>query len=112
MLYVAGPLDPKIEWGFAGILMFVLGIPHGAGDHLVVKKWREAHGMPFSILRFMGMYLGVMVLYALLWYFLPALSFILFILISVFHFGDLEEKESGDDNFRSLLYIFMMKRCG
>ena len=103
MLYLAGPMDPKIEWIFAGILMFVIGIPHGAGDHLVVKKWREAQGMPFSIVRFMVMYLGVMVLYALLWYFLPALSFILFILISVFHFGDLEEKESGDDSFRSLL---------
>jgi Brp/Blh family beta-carotene 15,15'-monooxygenase len=98
-LYVAGAIDPKIEWAFAGILMFVLGIPHGAGDHLLVKKWREAQGIPFSIVRFMFSYLGVMAVYGLIWHFFPTFAFIIFILISVFHFGDLEERESEDDHF-------------
>jgi Brp/Blh family beta-carotene 15,15'-monooxygenase len=98
ILFMWGPIDPKIEWIFVGILMFILGIPHGAGDHLIVQKRNEMLGLPFSLVRFIISYLGVMGIYALLWYFLPNLAFILFILISVFHFGDMEEKEISKDS--------------
>jgi len=90
------------EWIFAGLMMFSLGIPHGAGDHLIVQKWKETQGLPFSIARFMVSYLGVMFVYAILWYFLPRFAFAMFILISVFHFGDLEEKDNEEDGIISI----------
>jgi Brp/Blh family beta-carotene 15,15'-monooxygenase len=98
ILFMWGPIDPKIEWIFVGILMFILGIPHGAGDHLIVQKRNEMLGLPFSLVRFIISYLGVMGIYALVWYFLPNLAFIIFILISVFHFGDMEEKAISKDS--------------
>lgn len=97
-----GPIDPTIEWAFVGILMFLLGIPHGAGDHLIVQKRKEMQGLPFSFIRFIISYLGVMGLYAIVWYFLPRSAFVLFILISVFHFGDLEEKDAEEDSLISI----------
>jgi beta-carotene 15,15'-dioxygenase len=102
ILFMWGPIDPTIEWVFVGILMFLLGIPHGAGDHLIVQKRKEMQGLPFSIARFMVSYLGVMFVYAVVWYFLPRFAFVLFILISVFHFGDLEEKDAEEDSLISI----------
>ena len=90
------------EWIFAGLMMFFLGIPHGAGDHLIVQKWKEVQGLPFSLVRFMGLYVGVMLVYALVWFFLPQIAFAIFILISVFHFGDLEEKDSEGDSLLAI----------
>jgi Brp/Blh family beta-carotene 15,15'-monooxygenase len=103
ILFMWGPIDPTIEWVFVGILMFLLGIPHGAGDHLIVQKRKEMQGLPFSFIHFIISYLGVMGLYAIVWYFLPRFAFVLFILISVFHFGDLEEKEAGEESIGTLL---------
>ncbi len=75
---------------FGGILLVFMGIPHGAVDHLVAKRLKESRNEPFQLMNFLGKYLGVMLLYGIVWQYLPNLSFILFLGISVFHFGDLE----------------------
>ena len=67
---------------FAGILLCLVGIPHGANDHL----YREDQTW-FGMAKFLTAYLGTMALYALLWYFLPLGALILFFVISFHHFG-------------------------
>ena len=67
-------------------LMLLLGLPHGATDHslfLALKKetgGRKSHW-------FYPVYLGGMLAYGLVWYLTPGLAFAVFILLSVYHFG-------------------------
>jgi Brp/Blh family beta-carotene 15,15'-monooxygenase len=99
--FLVEPSNPYFEWAFTGIFMFLLGIPHGAGDHLLIKKWKKDQGLTFSLLRFTGSYLAVMLLYGLLWYYFPKTSFVIFILISIFHFGDFENEVLGNESIRA-----------
>ena len=59
-----------------------LGIPHGGNDFFYRKEKNTA-----GSIRFLSMYLGVMLLYLALWFVWPMLSLGLFLLISIHHFG-------------------------
>jgi len=88
---VMGPWDKTIDFIFAGILLLFTGIPHGAGDHLIAQKIADRHHLSFHLRPFIMYYLGSMAAYAVLWYLFPTTAFIIFIGISVFHFGDMED---------------------
>jgi len=88
---VMGPWDKTIDFIFAGILLLLTGIPHGAGDHLIAQKIADRHHFSFHLRPFIMYYLGSMAAYAVLWYLFPSIAFIIFIGISVFHFGDMED---------------------
>ena len=72
--------------GVLAVVLFVVGIPHGALDAYVEQR-KEA--LPVFILK----YVGIMVLALLLWWWMPALALIGFLGYSAWHFGqtDLEE---------------------
>lgn len=59
-----------------------LGMLHGALDHHVAFKV-DAGGWP----RFLASYLGVMVAYGLVWWMLPWLGLVIFLGLTVWHFG-------------------------
>jgi len=88
---VMGPWDKTIDFIFAGILLLLTGIPHGAGDHLIAQKIADRQHLSFHLKPFIMYYLGSMAAYAVLWYLSPTSAFIIFIGISVFHFGDMED---------------------
>jgi len=88
---VMGPWDKTIDFIFAGILLLLTGIPHGAGDHLIAQKIADRQHLSFHLKPFIMYYLGSMAAYAVLWYLFPTIAFIIFIGISVFHFGDMED---------------------
>jgi Brp/Blh family beta-carotene 15,15'-monooxygenase len=67
-------------------LMLLLGLPHGATDRSISRAIRGEE-RPERPWRFYGRYLGVIGLYGLLWFVLPGLAFLLFIGISIYHFG-------------------------
>lgn len=71
----------------AGFL--VLGIPHGALDHLLIKN----NNTP--LYQFVFKYLLIVGLYFAFWQYLPLLSLIIFIVYSSFHFGESELEEMG-----------------
>ncbi len=84
---------------YSSILILLLGIPHGAIDHVLFFKKRK-----MSQLKFYSIYLGLSLLFVILWHILPVTSLILFLLISAFHFG---ESQFADIFFKkSLRYIF------
>lgn len=68
--------------GLAIILLVLIGIPHGANDLFYRKD-----GSTAGVIRFLSSYVGVMVLYGLMWWFLPVGALALFLLISIHHFG-------------------------
>jgi len=84
---------------FCSLLILLLGIPHGAIDHVLFFKKRK-----MSQLKFYSIYLGLSLLFVILWHIVPVTSLILFLLISAFHFG---ESQFADVFFKkSLRYLF------
>ena len=84
---------------YSSILILLLGIPHGAIDHVLFFKKRKMSQLKFYII-----YLGLSFLFVILWHILPVTSLILFLLISAFHFG---ESQFADIFFKkSLRFIF------
>ena len=85
---------------YSSILILLLGIPHGAIDHVLFFKKRK-----MSQLKFYSLYLGLSFLFVILWHIFPVTSLILFLLISAFHFG---ESQFADIFFKkSLRFIFI-----
>ncbi len=85
---VAGPLPERVQWlVFAGLLI-VAGIPHGALDHLIDQETAARLGKSFSLAQFLVRYLLTMAVYGAAWFVAPALSLLLFLLGSAWHFGE------------------------
>lgn len=67
-------------------MMLILGLPHGATDHGLFQLLRSGD----STKKQRGFYLfyfSVLASYGLLWWIFPALAFLIFIIISIYHFG-------------------------
>jgi Brp/Blh family beta-carotene 15,15'-monooxygenase len=105
-----GPWSNAIDLYISGFLLLVIGIPHGAGDHLIAAKIAQRENLTFHLKPFIGFYLGIMLAYAALWFITPFVSFLIFIAISVFHFGDMEDIQKVDPahrlrNFLQTLFL-------
>ena len=100
--------EPWIDYAFFGITMVVIGLPHGAVDHLIhIRQKQQEDLTPATLWRFVRGYLGLVLLYGLLWYFLPTLSLLLFIGFSCYHFGQsqLYYFFSKENPFSALTYL-------
>jgi len=91
------PLRAEPQWytlevGLLGIGILLTGIPHGAMDHYIARQQAINAGRVFHIGRFVGVYILWAVLYTLLWWMSPGLSFLLFLLLSAWHFGETDLK--------------------
>ena len=65
----------------------VLGLPHGAVDHLAVERSRGASPTRRGMLLVGGLYALVGGAYLALWYLAPVASFVLFIAVTWVHWG-------------------------
>lgn len=63
-------------------LIILLGIPHGAIDHILFIQSKKSNPILFY-----ASYLGVMLVYVLIWICFPVFSLIIFLVISAYHFG-------------------------
>ena len=73
---------------FSSLFILLIGIPHGAIDHVLFFKKRS-----LSQIQFYSIYLGLIIVFLVLWIFLPFWSLLLFLLISAFHFGESQFSE-------------------
>lgn len=88
-------------------LMLLIGLPHGATDHGLYSTLVPSHSI-IGKANFYLLYALVIGAYGLLWYFLSLVAFALFILLSVYHFGqsnwaDVDYKNEG---LARLHYLF------
>jgi Brp/Blh family beta-carotene 15,15'-monooxygenase len=67
--------------------VMLLGLPHGAVDHLAVARARDQRPDRRAIGRVFALYGVVGGAYAALWFLAPAAAFALFILVTWFHWG-------------------------
>ena len=69
-----------------GMILFV-GIPHGATDYLIFQQLSRPLWGSRELTRFYMNYIVLMAGFALLWWLLPVLALIVFLGISIYHFG-------------------------
>ncbi len=84
--------------------VFVIGIPHGAIDHIMAT---ELYGLKSSLkdhLLFYTSYLFIMLIIAVLWVFTPIAGMILFLLISIYHFGQADMEDFLEKRAPSYLW--------
>jgi beta-carotene 15,15'-dioxygenase len=86
-------------------LVFFVGVPHGALDFLVDEQNDEVVNKIFSIKKFVGIYLLRLFIFSLLWM-LPWLAFSLFIIFSIFHFGETDMSSIMKPNKSSIALYF------
>ena len=88
---------------YASIFILLFGIPHGAIDHILFFKKKS-----MSQLKFYGLYLGLILLFVLLWLKFPLVSFSFFLVLSAFHFGESQfvDAKLTVRNFNPLLFLF------
>jgi beta-carotene 15,15'-dioxygenase len=73
--------------------VFLIGIPHGAIDHIMAAELFGLNKTLKDHLLFYASYLIIMLAVGLLWYLLPVGGMILFLAISVYHFGQADMED-------------------
>ncbi len=80
--------------------MITVGIPHGAVDHLLGAGLWNQRKAPIFILR----YLLLALMMGILWLWIPQIALIVFLLYSMWHFGEADGKSWDFDCMTSLLW--------
>lgn len=88
------------------VILFFFGIPHGALDFFVDQR------SPVSIvsnngLKFLGRYLFNMVAYALVWFLAPELAICIFILLTAYHFGEIDWMADKESSYSKMVYFIL-----
>ncbi len=86
VLNVNGPADglqESIGWIVLLVGMILVGFPHGALDH-VIEQMSESNT---QLLKFISKYLILMAMMGLLWWWSSPLALLVFLLFSIWHFG-------------------------
>lgn len=81
------------------LVILLIGMPHGALDHHIdgnLEKWN-----PYSFnKKFYGWYLSAIAVYSVLWIFFPLFSFLFFLLITLYHFGQADAERFSYEGWR------------
>lgn len=93
--------DPRHELLAVGVLILLLGVPHGALDIVVARGLFGAVGFKTWTV-FLLLYVGLTVLVVCLWIMEPALFLCAFFVVSALHFGG--DMALGVSRLKRLLY--------
>jgi len=77
----------KIQYPLLGVLVLLIGLPHGATDFLL---FRRLHGPVLDrkkVFKFFFFYLVAVLGYLAIWLLLPVVAMVTFLVISAYHFG-------------------------
>jgi lycopene beta-cyclase len=83
-----------INWSILAIGMILIGIPHGAMDHVLTIDERSGKSLALFILGYMAK--GIFML--AIWIMSPLLGLIIFLLYSMWHFGQAEYEQENIHN--------------
>lgn len=73
--------------------VFLIGIPHGAIDHIVASEIYDGDHSLQHHLKFYSSYLIVMAVLGIIWFYTPVFGMFIFIGISVYHFGQADMED-------------------
>ena len=85
-IWSALPLESIAFVILMGVVVLT-GIPHGAVDHLVAAELYDLDASWGDQAKFYGFYLALMALYGGLWLVAPVTSLVIFLVMTMYHFG-------------------------
>lgn len=100
------PINLSNQVTFLFIILFTLGIPHGALDFFIDKKIVKHQGYK-PVIHFFVKYFLNMGLYAIIWYYLPALAIIIFIGLTAYHFGEIDWIGKAENWLHQAIYFLL-----
>ncbi len=100
------PINFNTQVNLLLVILFTLGIPHGALDFFSDKKMEQQEGIRHSLL-FFGKYFSNMAIYALIWYYLPTVAIIIFIALTAYHFGEIDWIGKAENKWHQLMYFLL-----
>jgi Brp/Blh family beta-carotene 15,15'-monooxygenase len=77
----------KIQYPLLVVLVLLIGLPHGATDFLLFRRLHGPALRNSQVFRFFLFYVLSVLGYLLGWLFIPATALLVFLAISVYHFG-------------------------
>lgn len=96
--------NPGIQISFLIFVLILFGVPHGALDLYIDQHLNQQNSNhKFFLLK----YLANIVLYALIWYFFPIVALIIFILITSYHFGEIDWMGKSDNIIHKCVYTVL-----
>jgi Brp/Blh family beta-carotene 15,15'-monooxygenase len=97
------PLNVNTQISFLVGVLILFGIPHGALDLYIDQKINKTENNKLFLLK----YLLNILLYALVWYYLPTVALIIFILITAYHFGEIDWLGKSETVIHKLVYSIL-----
>jgi Brp/Blh family beta-carotene 15,15'-monooxygenase len=100
------PVDFEIIIGF--LFIFSFGILHGSNDILLIESFKTKTS-EYTFLKILSLYLLVVLIAVIVFYFVPVLALILFIVFSAFHFGEQhwEHLDLNIGKYLSMVFYFL-----
>jgi Brp/Blh family beta-carotene 15,15'-monooxygenase len=86
-LWIDSFFSHQIQIFIGFLLIFSFGILHGANDLLLIENIKDKKD-PLPFIKIIGYYVIVVLVGALLFYLLPWLALVLFLVVSAYHFGE------------------------
>jgi Brp/Blh family beta-carotene 15,15'-monooxygenase len=77
----------QVQLALAVGMILLIGIPHGATDYLIFQNLSRPMWGSKEMTQFYFNYVLLMAAYAMLWWFIPAVALAVFLIISMYHFG-------------------------
>lgn len=95
--------DTKLEYLFSIAGIFLTGIPHGAMDHHTASFLNRSQ---FHLPRYLLRYLASALLYLLVWFVVPGVAFLLFLILTAWHFGETDLVRFGTTKNAMLIFLY------
>jgi Brp/Blh family beta-carotene 15,15'-monooxygenase len=80
-------LTNSTQISFLILVLILFGVPHGALDLYIDQHLRKSESNQKI---FLLKYIGNIIAYAFVWYFFPIAALVIFILITAYHFGEID----------------------
>jgi Brp/Blh family beta-carotene 15,15'-monooxygenase len=96
------PIQAQLYFLYTTI--FVSGIPHGALDYFVASQTQIQVGNKLTLSKFLSRYLINIVIYSIIWIISPYVGFAIFMLLTAFHFGEVDWPIRQNTKLDALLY--------
>ena len=87
-------------------MILVIGMPHGALDHIIAFKAFDRPKNFRNQFIFYAGYLSVMFLYGLFWVFSPFAAFMFFLLMTLYHFGQADAERFSFEGWHKHLMLY------
>jgi Brp/Blh family beta-carotene 15,15'-monooxygenase len=94
-------LNTSTQISFLIAVLILFGVPHGALD-LYIDQHLHKSGSNQKI--FLLKYIANIIAYAVVWYFFPVAALIIFILITAYHFGEIDWLGKTDNAVQKMAY--------